>query len=75
MTEPRADAGEYAARYPEERRLHDAEEKLADARERLASLETEVRHRATRAWVLGLAFFTLVNLAGMAVSLIAAFRS
>ena len=74
MTEPRVDAGQYAAHYPDERRLHDAEEKLADARERLARLETEVRHRATRAWVLGLALFTLVNLAGVAVSLFVALR-
>ena len=55
MTEPREDASRYVAHYPDERRLHDAEAKLADARERLASLETEIRHRATKAWVLGLA--------------------
>ena len=74
MTEPREDASRYVAHYPDERRLHDAEAKLADARERLASLETEIRHRATKAWVLGLALFTLVNLAGVAVSLFVALR-
>ncbi len=74
MTEPRETPADYARYYPDERRLHDAEEKLAEARERLARLETEVRHRATKAWVLGLAFFTFVNLAGVAVSLAIALR-
>lgn len=74
MTEPRETPADYARYYPDERRLHDAEEKLAEARERLARLEAEVRHRATKAWVFGLAFFTIVNLAGVAVSLAIALR-